>query len=385
MSYNRNKIASNRRNIILILFFISFQIVKSQEYSALSFSAGTNIIDNSNGIDAPWDADRFEFKKPVFAEIEYRFNNWSISLMATSNQFKLQRLNEAGDGFINNDYDFLALDITNKFYLDQYILDNEAIDLYAGIGLGAHKVAEGKAITANLSLGANYWVTDQFGIVFQAFAKKGFDDEVLYVGNYYQYNLGLSYRIASKKKKANLEKEKEPIEEKPLDKAKKEVLNVPTIVNGVVVEKGGPEDAIKQDQSKKEDEVVKEKPIADVLAEKLEAIGPVYFDRNSSYYDGVGRAKLSDIYNLLKSNPSLNLRIDSYTDSKGTEAYNEFLSDRRLNRVRDYFISLGINPSRLQGVSNGVDINSPCIVENRPCTEQEYAQQRRVAFTVKSQ
>ena len=385
MSYNRNKIASNRRNIILILFFISCQIVKSQEYSALSFSAGTNIIDNSNGIDAPWDADRFEFKKPVFAEIEYRFNNWSISLMATSNQFKLQRLNEAGDGFINNDYDFLALDITNKFYLDQYILDNEAIDLYAGIGLGAHKVAEGKAITANLSLGANYWVTDQFGIVFQAFAKKGFDDEVLYVGNYYQYNLGLSYRIASKKKKANLEKEKEPIEEKPLDKAKKEVLNVPTIVDGVVVEKEEPKETVTEVRGENEKEVTKEKSSLDLLADKLKAIGPVYFDRNSSYYDGVGRAKLSDIYNLLISNPSLKLRIDSYTDSKGTEAYNEFLSDRRLNRVRQYLIGLGINPSRLQGVSNGVDINSPCIVENRPCTEQEYAQQRRVAFTVKSQ
>jgi outer membrane protein OmpA-like peptidoglycan-associated protein len=182
-----------------------------------------------------------------------------------------------------------------------------------------------------------------------------------------------------------LEKEKEPIEEKPLDKAKKEVLNVPTIVDGVVVEKEEPKETVTEVRGENEKEVTKEKSSLDLLADKLKAIGPVYFDRNSSYYDGIGKAKLSDIYNLLKSNPSLNLRIDSYTDSKGTEAYNEFLSDRRLNRVRDYFISLGINPSRLQGVSNGVDINSPCIVENRPCTEQEYAQQRRVAFTVKSQ
>ncbi|WP_439153288.1 OmpA family protein [Winogradskyella sp.] len=383
MAFNRKKLGSKGLFIMLLLFFITFQSAKSQENSALSFSAGINIIDNSNGIDAPWDAERLEFKKPVFAEIEYRSNNWSISLMATSNQFKLQRLNEAGDGFVNNYYDFFALDITNKFYLDQYILDNEAIDLYAGVGLGAHKVAEGKAITANLSLGANYWVTDQFGIVFQAFAKKGFDDEVLYVGNYYQYNLGLSYRLKSKTKD---KPEEEPVEDKPLDAAKeKEVLNVPTIVNGVVVEKGELEDAVKQDQSEKEQDVVKEKAPVDVLAEQLEAIGPVYFDRNSSYYDGVGRAKLSDIYNLLKSNPSLNIRIDSYTDSKGTEAYNEFLSDRRLNRVRQYLIGLGINPSRLQGVSNGVDTNSPCIVQNRSCTEQEYAQQRRVEFTVKSQ
>ncbi len=382
MFFNIKKISFQEYLIITAVFFISFYSIQGQENTSFSFSAGTNIIDNSNGIDsngaitqnpkAPWDAKRLEYKRPFFLEAELRHKNWAISVMGTTNKFQLPRLNEAGNAFVNKDYDFFAIDITNKFFVDHYLFDNESIDLYAGFGFGFHKVAEGKAGTVNVNLGFNYWLTDHFGISAQAMGKKGFDDEVLYVGNYYQYNLGLSYRIESKNKKENLEKEKDPIiEEKSVKKALSED-NVDL------------KEPVVQDQAENEKEVAKEKSPLDILVEKLKVIGPVYFDRNSSYYDKIGKAKLSDIYNLLKSTPSLKLRIDSYTDSKGTEAYNMFLSDRRLNRVRQYFIGLGINPSRIQGVSNGVDLNSPCVLQNTACTEQEFAQQRRVEFTIKS-
>jgi OOP family OmpA-OmpF porin len=380
MCFNIKKTSFKGYVIIIAVFFISFYSIQGQENTSFSFSAGTNIIDNSNGIDsngavtkspnAPWDAKRLEYKSPFFLEAELRHKNWALSVMGTTNKFQLSRLNEAGDAFVINDYDFFAIDITNKFFVDHYLFDNESIDLYAGFGLGYHKVAEGEAGTVNVNLGFNYWFTDHFGISVQAMGKKGFDDEVLYVGNYYQYNLGLSYRIKHKKKKENLEKEKDLIiEEKSVEKALPEDnvdLKVPVV----------------QDQAENEKEVTEEKSPLDILTEKLKAIGSVYFDRNSSYFDNVGKAKLMDIHNLLRSNPSLKLRIDSYTDSKGTEAYNEFLSSRRLNRVREYFIGLAINPSRLQGVSNGVDINSPCIVQNKICSEQDYAEQRRVEFTI---
>lgn len=379
MVFNIKNISFKRYLIITGVFFISFYSIQGQENTSFSFLAGTNIIDNSNGIDsngaitqspkAPWDAQRLEYKRPFFLEAELRHKNWAISVMGTTNKFQLPRLNAAGNAFVNKDYDFFAIDITNKFFVDHYLFDNESIDLYAGFGFGYHNVAEGKAGTVNVNLGFNYWLTDHFGISAQAIGKKRFDDEVLYVGNYYQYNLGLSYRIKSKNKKQYLEKEL-IIEEKNVEKALPED-NVDL------------KEPVVQDQVENKKEVAEEQSPLDVLAEKLKAIGPVYFERNSSYYDNVGNAKLSDIFNLLKSTPSLQLRIDSYTDSKGTEAYNAFLSDRRLNRVRQYFIGLGINPSRIQGVSNGVDLNSSCVAENTACTEQEYAQQRRVEFTVK--
>ena len=85
------------------------------------------------------------------------------------------------------------------------------MDLYGGLGAGYHYVAEGGALTFNVTFGANYWVSQFFGVSVQAIANKGFRNEVKYVGDFYQYNIGLIYRyytvpIAKKKKRSNKRK-----------------------------------------------------------------------------------------------------------------------------------------------------------------------------------
>lgn len=300
--------------------------------------------------------------------------------MGTTNNFRLPRLNETGDGFVNNYYNFFAIDITNKFYLDQYLFNNEAIDLYAGFGFGYHEVAQqGNALTGNINIGFNYWLTDQFGLTLQAIAKKGTDNEVLYVGNYYQYNLGLTYRIVSNKKE-KVEKEdttsvadETPLEAEalPIAVAVEEVQPAETpVAANAPIDEASPVTVNAQE------------PMQDGLREALEAIGPIYFDKNSSYFNGLERRKLVMIIKLLNANPTFNIRLDSYTDATGTIEYNMFMSDRRLKRVRDYLIHKGVSTSCVEGVSNGVDTKSMCKGGNDACTEQERALQRRTEFTV---
>lgn len=75
--------------------------------------------------------------------------------------------------------------------------------------------------------------------------------------------------------------------------------------------------------------------------------------------------------------PNMKVQIDGHTDSSGTEAYNQQLSERRAKAVMKYLVdSVGIAPNRLTAVGYG---------ESRPAypntTEEMRAKNRRVEFT----
>jgi OOP family OmpA-OmpF porin len=47
------------------------------------------------------------------------------------------------------------------------------------------------------------------------------------------------------------------------------------------------------------------------------------------------------------------VKVIGHTDKLGSDAYNQKLSERRANQVRDYMISQGIEASRLVAVGKG--------------------------------
>jgi len=56
---------------------------------------------------------------------------------------------------------------------------------------------------------------------------------------------------------------------------------------------------------------------------------------------------LDEIADWLKENPNLNVEIAGHTDSKGTDEYNQKLSENRAKSVYEYFISKGVKANRL--------------------------------------
>ncbi len=102
----------------------------------------------------------------------------------------------------------------------------------------------------------------------------------------------------------------------------------------------------------------------------------VLFDLNSAEVKSEAYPMLNDAVYIMKKNPDLKIRIDGYTDSTGTEAYNLDLSERRAKAVEDFFISRGANPQQLTikgfGVSNPVASNK---------TKEGRAKNRRVELT----
>ncbi len=59
------------------------------------------------------------------------------------------------------------------------------------------------------------------------------------------------------------------------------------------------------------------------------------------------RRMLDEVTEWLKDNPELNVEIGGHTDSRGSDAYNQKLSENRAKAVYDYFVSHGVSASRL--------------------------------------
>ncbi len=99
----------------------------------------------------------------------------------------------------------------------------------------------------------------------------------------------------------------------------------------------------------------------------------VHFEFNQSIIPPEARPVLQAAADILKENPGVHIIISGYTDSKGTEQYNQRLSVRRATAVRDYLVSLGVSANRMTVQGKGAQ--EP-VASN--ATEDGRAQNRRV-------
>ncbi|MCC9043763.1 OmpA family protein [Myroides sp. M-43] len=72
-----------------------------------------------------------------------------------------------------------------------------------------------------------------------------------------------------------------------------------------------------------------------------------YYDFNSSYLTPDNKASVDQIVAYMYNNRDARVRIHVYFDTRGNAKYDEWLSDRRADRVINYMIMKGIDPSRL--------------------------------------
>lgn len=62
---------------------------------------------------------------------------------------------------------------------------------------------------------------------------------------------------------------------------------------------------------------------------------------------------LEEDVHMLKANPELRVSIEGHCDIRGSDAYNQNLSERRAKSVFDYFVSQGIVPQRMTAIGYG--------------------------------
>ncbi len=79
----------------------------------------------------------------------------------------------------------------------------------------------------------------------------------------------------------------------------------------------------------------------------------VLFDFNSAALRSASRSSLREMANVFEKYPNTTIEVAGHTDSIGTNAYNQRLSERRAGSVASYLEDLGVRSSRIDAVGYG--------------------------------
>jgi len=98
----------------------------------------------------------------------------------------------------------------------------------------------------------------------------------------------------------------------------------------------------------------------------------VHFDYDKSDLHDADRTTLQRQAAWLQKYPAVRVQIQGNCDERGTREYNLALGARRASAVKDYLVSLGVSPDRVETISYGKE--RPICTES---TEDCWAQNRR--------
>jgi OOP family OmpA-OmpF porin len=79
----------------------------------------------------------------------------------------------------------------------------------------------------------------------------------------------------------------------------------------------------------------------------------VYFEFNKYNVDPKSYKLLDDVVSVMTSNPGIKIRVCGHTDSKGGDAYNKKLSQKRVDSVAKYIVDHGIPSDRIDSCGFG--------------------------------
>ena len=85
--------------------------------------------------------------------------------------------------------------------------------------------------------------------------------------------------------------------------------------------------------------------------------------------------RLNELATTLATMPDIQVQLDGFADERGDETYNQALSEKRVNFVREQLIAAGIEGSRITIAAHG---ESPA----QDATIDSYALERRVSLTL---
>jgi hypothetical protein len=116
------------------------------------------------------------------------------------------------------------------------------------------------------------------------------------------------------------------------------------------------------------------------LYDDLEADGElsttaIRFDSGSATLRSESGGYLAQVVEMMRSHPELRVEIQGHTDSDGSDAFNQDLSERRAVAVKDYLVAAGVDGGRMTTVGFG---------ESEPAASNDTAEgmaaNRRVVF-----
>ena len=382
------------RTIFIIVFSIFLNTLNAQDTTSLSskdsiitqswvLGLGYNIVDDSAtpfggnifNINESWNSTYY----PNSISLGKSFKNGLlIKTVASYNKYKIGKL---VDGSINlQERDYLAIDVMLSYDLNALIGETGWLDPFVQIGGGYSNIGSLGRTTGNMGFGFNTWLNDNWGLNFNTMGKWGIGEGKT---RQLQHSAGVVYRFKIEKgltvkgieKLALIEDlEKERIRKNDsIAIAKKEEESVQFVAEQLAtkIENDRLAELEKERLNKKEN-----------LQQAIDELGNVYFDLNSSYLNKETSKILDKLVTLLENNKDLVLKISSFTDARGSDAYNQWLSERRVNTTLAYLIKNGIAKERLEAQAYGEHgLLNECD-NHTSCPDKKHQLNRRSEFSI---
>jgi peptidoglycan-associated lipoprotein len=114
------------------------------------------------------------------------------------------------------------------------------------------------------------------------------------------------------------------------------------------------------------------------VASVWQAFRDFHFDFDKSNVRADEASKIKDIVAFMNQNPTFEIGIEGFADPRGTDAYNQALSERRVIAIRDALVAQGASAAKIRSGAEGE--------KNRNCgeaTEGCFQKNRRVEVFVR--
>ncbi|WP_179319037.1 OmpA family protein [Winogradskyella helgolandensis] len=123
-------------------------------------------------------------------------------------------------------------------------------------------------------------------------------------------------------------------------------------------------------------------PIEKLIVDESINLAPIFFEFDESNITAQAAFELDKLVQIMNKYPEMVIEATSHTDNRGTDTYNNGLSDRRAKTTVQYVISKGIDEARISGTGKGE--TEPKVDCSGGCTKAQHAENRRSEFIVVS-
>ena len=354
--------------------------------SSWNIGLGYNIVDDSGDASG----DLFNIKEqwnttaaPNRINVGRYFKNGiGLEAIGAYNKYQIGKIIE---GRINTEQiDYFSIDTRVSYDLNRIFGGKGWFDPYVGAGFGYTDANNEGTTTYNAVIGFRTWISDQWGLDFSSSGKWRTADTGT---NHIQHAAGVVYQFGIEKglSKRNLEKlemikgmesERQRVADSTAT-AERKAKEAAALAKRLAEEKEAAR--LAQETKAKLDA---ENKIKNDLDTKINNLGYVYFNLNSSYLNTDSKGVLDQLIEVLNDNNELHLEVSSHTDSRGKSSYNKWLSDRRVNRTIEYLIAKGIDATRLKAASFGEENLLNECDDNTYCPEEKHRINRRSEFKI---